>query len=227
MPSTRLPRSAQVLLAVLLLLPLAGCRKEPAQDDASIRKGLAERPNAEVLADADKAIYTPPADGKLTAGQVEWYVQVKRRAKRIREVARRDLRKSREGGLVEAVRSLGKAGNVATADLRAAQELGYNSKEYEWVNDRILEAEIAVVSRDLARRLEPGRRRHLAQLQQELSQATDPAQKAEIEQRIADFRSRIAQATPQMTPAVRHNARLYTRYRRAINAARDPQERLP
>ena len=37
-------------------------------------------------------------------------------------------------------RGLGSGADLLTADIRAARELGYNTAEYQWIKERVLEA---------------------------------------------------------------------------------------
>lgn len=214
------------LLAALLVVALlaAGCRKGPPQDEAAIRKSLAERPAAQVLAEAERSAFEPPAAGRLSERQVEMYLAVRRREGRIREVVLEDLGAAggSSGQDAPGAGPRGVAGVLGTADLRAAQELGYDPKEYQWVEERVLEAEIAAAARGMSARVEAGRRRYLGSLKARLHEAKDPAERASLERRIADFERR-ADAAPRLAPAVRQNADLLARYRERLASAQAPE----
>src|SRR4030095_11007562 len=50
-------------------------------------------------------------------------------------------------------KAVGDLADVATADLRAAQELGYNPKEYSWIKERVLEAQMLRTNQSLNRQI--------------------------------------------------------------------------
>lgn len=205
-------------LALLGALSTSGCRREPAGDEASVRESLAERTGAEILSEAEKSTYAPPADGRLTPGQVEMYLAVKRREGSIRAVLLNDLRAKGAPRPGEGPRN--EAGALATAGVRAAQELGHDPKEYRWVEDRVREAEMDAARRGMAERIEAGRRRYLERLEARRRATTDPAERAEIERRIAELRRRTARASPAPDPVTRHNADLLARYRAQLEEVR-------
>jgi hypothetical protein len=202
------------LVAVLLAtLPVLACRSS--EDEAAGRRET--KGTRELMAEVAKARYDPPADGLLTEEQVRMYLAVKSREAQIRENAAGD---SEEGS------DPGTAGDLATADLRAAQELGYNPKEYAWVEERVLEAQMADAGRLLRERLEPGRARYLAMLEAQRATATDAAEKAQIGQQIEDFKREAAESDPQASPAVERNLALLGKYRERLDRVQSPEDRL-
>src|SRR5258708_34808385 len=105
------------------------------------------------------------------------YLDVRQREQQIREVAL----KERQGepapadsgvdqlAYVEALKTVGDQpdlADIATADLRAAQELGFNPKEYGWVKERVLEAQMQETALALGAQIAQGRQQVLAQLEQ-------------------------------------------------------------
>src|SRR5216110_1756891 len=129
-----LPFAAAFL--AMLLAPVVGCEGKPSEDEASIQARLNEKGTADLMDQVAKSPeFQPPPDGRLTSGQVEIYLEVQRREQKIREVAFKNL------------------ADVATADLRAAQELGYNPKEYSWVKERVLEARMLQTAKALDQQL--------------------------------------------------------------------------
>lgn len=195
--------------ALLCAAVLAGCAREAAEEkEAGKPRRLS---TAEVMAQVAKAAYQPPADGRLTEEQVRKYLEVKRRARQDR-TAEPPPEDSEEPS--------------AAADLRAALELGYNPKELSWVQERVLEAWIALRGQELDRKIAESRNQMIRDLEARLQSATDPKQKAELEKQIAEIRAAApATAAP---PPLEHNAELVGRYEtevaRAFSDDRGPQE---
>jgi hypothetical protein len=163
---------------------------------------------AEVMEQVARAAYQPPADGQLTEKQVRQYLEVKRRAQRMR---------GKEQAQEPAV----------TADLRAALELGYNPKELRWVQERVMEAWIALRGQELDRKIAASRNQMIRDLEAQLRSATEPQQKKELEQQIAEIRAAAPLAT-EAPPSVGHNAALVRRYEsevaKALAEERGPEE---
>ena len=141
-----------LVLLVLLLLVAPGCFGE-SEDDVARR--LDEKSARDVLEEASEDEYTPPEDGRLTRDQIEMYLHVREREQEIARTAKEKVeegaQKLKEGeksfsGLMEGLKSLRSVADFATAEVRAAQELGYNTAEYEWVKSKVLEAAGSVVT---------------------------------------------------------------------------------
>jgi hypothetical protein len=236
---TRNVRLGMTLLAAALMVA-AGCKGKPADDEASIQKALQEKGTLEVLNEVAAAEYDPPADGRLTAEQIEMYLAVKRREQRIHEVASKSLEKKSDAaeqdegdmGFVDTMRALGDVGDIATADLRAAQELGHNPKEYQWVEERVMEALLSQLSQRLQGQLAEGREQYLQMLEAQKQTLTDPAQRAKLDEQIAEVRrqmgEQVAGEAPSEVPsdALRHNIALVGKYREQIKAVLSPEERF-
>lgn len=207
-------RLAGVLAAAAVaggsLLAAGGCRR--ADDRAAIQERLRGKGSAEVIRAAAAARYEPPADGRLTAAQVRMYLEVRERESRIREAAAAEPQRRREA-----------AG--AAADLRAAQELRVNPKEYTWVRDRVLEAETAATTQALYQRMAAGREQLLARMRRDKDAQTDPERRSAAERQIEDWKRGLQAAEPAMTPAVRANVALLARYREPLALLRVLEER--
>jgi hypothetical protein len=190
-------RGGRVLLLAVIL---AACHRSPAHDagatdDATIRKRLSQKSTAVLMQEVAKADFKPPADGRLTEPEIRSYMQMEERSRRIRAVAA-------QGAAPE----LG-----ATADLRAAQELGLNPKEMAWVRDRVREARVARVTESVDRRIAGSRLAYIRRLQIEEAQSTDPAHKKDIERRIAEFSRASRSSGPAEPPWIHWNAELLAR----------------
>jgi hypothetical protein len=212
-----------ILAAVLLGVPLLlGCGKKPAEDEASIRKSLEEKGTIDLMDQVAKAPdYPPPADGRLTERQVEMYLDVRERELRIREVAVQSLRskgeqaekEERKVSPFEAMKALGDLADLATADLRAAQELGHNPKEFQWVKERVQEAELLATTEALDRQVDEGRKALIATLEEQRRGATDDAQRRELDRRIAELRTSATESVSRSGPGGEYNAGLLARHK--------------
>lgn len=116
------------------------------------------------------------------------------------------------GGFVEGMETVGDIGDLSTADLRAAQELGFNVKEYEWIRDRVEEAQRERARLALVRRLAETRERFVASLAARRDVETDEARRAEIDRQIADLRQDFQSAEPDPDPVLTQNAELLSRF---------------
>lgn len=198
------PRSSRALAAALgcAVIVAASCRREPhepaipADDQASIRERLNEKDAMKVVEEAARARFAPPADGRLNEEQVRMYLEVREREEKIRQAS----------GSVGA--------EASAAGLRAAQELGRNPKEYQWIGERVLEARTAGVTGDLDRKIVDSRRKILISLEEHRRTLTDPTKQAAVDRQIGEVRSLLKGAAPEIPPAVRHNAELLARLTR-------------
>lgn len=200
-----------------LALVAHGCRR--ADDRAAIADRLRSKGAADVVREAATARYEPPAGGRLTEEQVRMFLVVRERECRIREAAaaleaqrRRDAAPAETAGL-------------AAADLRAAQELHVNPKEYRWVSDRVLEAEGAATAQALYQKMTAGREALLARRQKELEAMTDPAERAAAQRDIEDWKRGLAASEPAMPAALRANVALLARFREPLARLRAVEER--
>jgi hypothetical protein len=154
-----------LLLGVALIV--SGCQRESVPDRVSTGQGTASLMDQGAKAPE----YEPPADGRLNRRQIGMYLEVHRREVKIRD----DMR------------AKGDLAHLATADLRAARELGYNPREYAWVRDRVLEAEMLQTTRSLSRQVAESRQALLALLRKQREAASDAGRKAEIDHQIREL----------------------------------------
>lgn len=192
---------------------LAGCARDGAEEKAAQKAGEPrELTTAEIMDRVARATYQPPADGRLTEKQVRMYLDVKSRAREIR------------AALPVAP---GPQEPAATADLRATLELGYNPKELSWIQERVLEAWIALRGQELDRKIAESRTQMLRDLEAQLKGATDPRQRQELEQQIEEIHA-AAPLTTAAAPSIDHNTALVRRHEsevaRAFADQRGPQE---
>jgi hypothetical protein len=210
------------IIPLLVAGVIIGCKGKPADDEASIKKTLEEKGTIDVMDEISKAPeYNGPADGKLTDQQVKMYVEVRQREQKIREVALKELKakgdkakaENREVGMFEAMKAMGDLADVATADLRAAHELGHNPNEYTWVKERVTEAQLNQMTQAMNQQLVKSQDSIVKMLEEQKKLATDDAQKAEYDKQIAELKNSAAQADANNTPGAQHNAQLIAKYK--------------
>jgi hypothetical protein len=213
-----------ILLSALLILP--GCRREPA---GAPEKG-APNGTAELMDQVAKAPeYKPPADRRLTERQVRMYLDVRLREQEIRAAAFKRLntpgrneRRPAEGlGLLG---SLGDLADMGTADLRASRELGFNPKEYQWVRERVMDAQMLQATQALSRQVAQSREALLRSLEEEKKTA-GAAQRAGIDRNIRDLRNSAAGVVDR-DPAKIFNAGLLVRYQEDFARLRGEEQRI-
>lgn len=207
-----------------LVLPLAACGR--GDDEASIEENLEETGTLDVLEQAGEDTYEPPADGELTESQVEMYLAVQERAAKIRTVTAQRLReqekereaKGEEAGLMDAMRSLGDASDFVTAEIRAAKELGHNSAEYQWVQEQVMEAQVARMTAGMQEQMGAAGQQFVAMMEQQLANTTDAEQKAELERSLAEYKQGLEEsaAEEELEPGVAHNMELLEKYQQRI-----------
>lgn len=223
------------LLGAALVAPGCGRSQEAAAPEPTPREETAA-----LMEQVAEAEFQPAADGRLTEGQLQLYLEVRERQQEIRRQAldgledrepalpaadAADAADVADDAMVDALEVVGDHEDPALADLQAARELGYNPKEYLWVREQVREAQIARAGLLLSRRLAESRERHLAGLEAELATAATPEARAEVEERLADFRRGLVESLPEVPPAVLFNAGLLDRYEERLAAVWAGEER--
>lgn len=213
-----------VVLLLGLVLSLTACGR--GDDEADIAENLEETGTMDVLERAGEDEYEPPADGELTEDQVEMYLAVQERAAKIRQLTGERLREKQQeaeaeggqAGFMDALRSLGDVSDYATAELRAAQELGHNTAEYQWVQGEVMEAQVARMSRGMQEQMGVAGEQFLTMMREQAADATDEDRKAALEQQIAEYEAGLAEsaADEELEPGVEHNMRLLEDYQERL-----------
>ena len=218
-----------IALACLSLV-LTGCKAKEMLDKADISKELKDKGTTELLNEAAKDEYNPPADGRLTDSQVQMYLKVREHEKKIAQVAKDELKQHAEkadksgekslAGLMEGFKAMGSVADVLTADIRAAKELGYNSAEYSWIKEKVLEASGSAVGQKMAQAMNAQFEKAYAEAKKAHDAATDEQTKAMYAQMLSGYEEQKKQMTAQADedPAVAHNRQVLSKYETALKA---------
>jgi hypothetical protein len=202
-------------------------------------RALDERSSLDVLSRAAEDRYDEPRDGKLTDQQIQMYLKVQNRAHELRKVARERLDEqagkaeaAERGGkkltsIWEGMKAIGKAGDLLTVDIRAAQELGCNTAEYNWVKSQVLEASFSHWYSDATTSLQ---QQSLESLTRARAEAADAQlrglfdqQIASMEQAVKEEQERVADEA-RRNPGLVHNAELLKKYRIEFDALKNLAE---
>ena len=224
-------RTIVVFSVCLLSLPSTGCKAKEAisqviaSHDVSARgiTGVSARGITDVMNKREEEKYTPPADGHLTGDQIQNFMKIRTRAKVIENVARRDLaertklseKENKSPSINDIIQDSRMMAVLVSADVRASQELGFNSAEYEWVKQQMLDASMAAVS---DQGLVAGRKVFAddqADLQKHYDDAPDEPSKKIYAGLIADSKKNAGEAESKVepqTPAVIYNKQLLAKY---------------
>jgi hypothetical protein len=214
--------AARVGLAVTVAaggVALMACGCQRADERAAIVDRLRSRGTADVVREAATARYAAPAAGRLTEAQVRMFLEVRERECGIREAAALAAQRLREAAAAD------EPALAAAADLRAAQELRVNPKEYSWVRDRVLEAEGAATAQALYQKMTAGRELLLAHRRKELEAMTDPGERAAAQRDIEDWKRGLEASEPAVPAALRANMALLARFREPLARLRAVEER--
>lgn len=223
---------------LFLLLILGGCGFGSKSAESSFEdKGLID-----VLKDAGEDEYDPPADGKLTDAQVQMYLKVRQREMELAKVAGEDLKeKEREAGKaaeegsvasalkgLDALRSLG---NYLTADVRAAQELGFNSAEYLWVKEKVVEANVEKLTQNMAAGFRKSLEEGLVELKEQRQSTNDENARSFLDSQIAGMEEQLAamdaeQSSSEEQAALKANQELLAKYADQLNVIEDALKKM-
>lgn len=222
-------RTSLVLLTLLFAVFLSSCKAKEMFDQRSIAKDLKERGTTDLMKQVADDSYEPPADGRLTDAQVQMYLKVREHEKQIAKVARQELeqhaKKAKDSGekslagLVAGFKAAGSFADVFTADLRAAKDLGYNTAEYSWVKQQVLEASGAELGEKFAKGMGEMMDNAYAQTKAQHDATTDPQTKKMLSEALAGYEKGREEAKQvQIDPSVTYNRTLLARYEGPLNA---------
>ena len=229
-------RDLRTPFAIFLVALLAACGGGPADDEASIEKELSDKDTLDRLEQIDRAEYDPPADGELTEAQIDLFLEVKERERKIQQVAAKKLdekqKKAEEGGgemgLFDALKAVGDVADFGTAGMRAAVELGHNPKEFAWVQEKILEVYAVRRHREMSDQMVGFNEQLVEQLEKQRDMLPEE-QRAGLEQQIEQMRQSAEEtrreAEEDRGPGFEHNLELVEEHRQAIERAFTDTER--
>lgn len=222
-------RSFSALL--LVCVALSGCKAKEAFDKATIANDLDKRGTVDLMKEAANDKYNPPADGKLTDAQVQMYLKVREHEKAIAQVAKQQLQQhadaaKKEGekslsGMMEGFKGLGSIADLATADIRAAKDLKYNTQEYLWVKGQILTASTTAMTQKIAEASAASMDAMYQQMKKQYDEAKDDTTKKMYADTLASYdkqRQEMAQTAQKEDPALTYNRQLLSKYENVLNA---------
>lgn len=214
-------------LAVVVSLALAGCHKVK---EEAIKDDLHNRGTVDLMKQVADDKYTAPADGKLTDAQVQMYLKVRDHEKQIAQVAKQEAMqhaqaadkagKNSISGMMEGFKTLSSAAEMATADVRAAKDLHYNTQEYLWVKGQILAASSAAMAAKLGDAMKAQMDASTAQIKKSMDEAKDEQSKKMYADMLANMQKSQQDSAQQqkIEPAVEYNRQLLSKYDNALNA---------
>jgi hypothetical protein len=219
-----------VLLAALAMLVLA-CGAKEKMDKAAIEADLENRGTTDLMKQTEDDQYTPPEDQRLTEAQIQMYLKVREHEKKIAQVAMQKVKENAAnaekkgeksiGGMMDSFKALGSVADVLTADIRAAADLGYNTAEYQWVKEKVLEASGSAIGQQMADASTKMYDQSLEQMKKQQAEATDEASKKMIADMMASMeqtKKEMAASQQQVDPHVAYNRELLSKHEGALNA---------
>lgn len=219
------------LVALLCLsLALIGCKGK----EADISEDLQKKGTIDLMKEAAEDQYEGPADGKITEAQVKMYLKVREHEKKIAEVAKAEAKEhaakaEKSGdkslaGMMAGLKTLGSVADLATADIRAAKDLGFNSAEYLWVKERVLEVSGAAMAEKMGQAMNATMDSAYEQAKKAYAEASDETTKkmyAEMvkgyEQQREEMKKQAAEQDAQ-NPGLAHNRELLKKYGSELSA---------
>jgi len=225
-------RTTVLCLCLALVLSLPACKAKKMLDQASISADLAKRGTTELLKRADKDEYEPPADGRLTDAQVRMYLKVREQEKQIAKVAKEEMQKHAQkveksnekslAGVMQGFQAIGSAADFLTADIRAAKDLGVNTKEYVWVKGQILEASGSAMMSKMTAGMNAVLDAQYAQLKKQHDEARDETTKKLYGEMLSSYekskQESAKQAAENQNLALAYNLELLSRHEGSLNA---------
>ncbi len=223
-------RTLPILLTATVVF--AGCKAKEAFDKASIAHELSKSGSTrDLLKDVADDKYTAPADGHLSDGQVQMYLKVREHERDIAQVAKKQAQEHAEAakkageksitGLMEGFKTMGSVADMATADIRAAKDLHYNTQEYLWVKGQILAASLSTVTQKISEAANAQMDAAYTQAKKAYDEAKDDTTKKMYADMMASYdktKTESQQSQQKEEPAVAYNRQLLSKYEDALKA---------
>ena len=215
----------RMIPAVLALsVVLGGCKVKELADKAQVAKDLDKRGTVSLMKEVANDKYDAPKDGKLTDDQVKMYLKVREHEKDIAKVAlqnanehskKADASKNSIAGVMEGFKTMSAAAEFATADIRAAKDLGYNTQEYLWVKGQILAASTAAFAEKMTDAMSAQMDAAQQQTKKAYEEAKDEQTKQMYKQMLDSYAQTVKEgkdATANQDPALAYNRALLKKY---------------
>lgn len=215
----------RIIPAILALSVIfGGCKVKELADKANIAKDLDKRGPVDLMKDVANDKYEPPKDGKLTEAQVQMYLKVREHEKDIAKAALQkadahfkagDQAKNSLSGVIEGFQGMRNAAEFATADIRAAKDLGYNTQEYLWVKGQILAVSTTAFAEQMTNAMSAQLDASRAQVQKAYDEAKDEQTKQMYKQQLDSFEQTVKegkQATANQDSALVYNRELLKKH---------------
>jgi hypothetical protein len=197
-------------LLVVLAAAGVGCGSPDANPAASTSAPLSR-------AAEPRDVYRPPADGRVTAAQVEMFLSVL-------DHVRLDLRGAPPTPGGDPLSSV-------PADVAAAQARRVNVEEFLWVKERVLEAEAATMTARLNASALTMLEKTLSDLKARRADAADEGSRKLLAEQTAQFEAEAERVRRESkvreSDSVRSNMKTLEPYRSRLAAAQDALERTP
>jgi hypothetical protein len=209
-----------------LSVVLFGCPFKEVAEKAKIARDLDKRGTVDLMKDVANDKYDPPKDGKLTEAQVQMYLKVRQHEKDIAKVAKEqmeqhsksaDQAKHSLAGVFEAVKTMQSAAQFATADIRAAKDLGYNTQEYLWVKGQVIAASMTAFTEGLTNAMAATQEKAMAETKKAYEEAKDEQTKQMYKQMLDSYAQTVKDgknitADANVDPALAYNRALLKKY---------------
>lgn len=216
----------QLLLALILpVLFSASCG----------RKNMEKESTTEVLKQAAEDEYNPPDDKKITDKQMQIYMAVRKREVEIAksaadhlEAKSKELKEKKEkAGFMDTLNALSDVGKFLTADLRAAKELGYNTAEYQWVKERVLEASLNAMTEGFQQAANKTVEQSRGYYEQQLAKAKTQEEKQmwQVSLEAIKKQQEEMQKSAEVADYIRYNREIIKKYQGELDAIKTEMEK--
>lgn len=219
----------KLTLILFLAVVLTACGNDTVESIQNIQNSEV----AEIMDKADQDSYEPPADGQLTEDHIKMYLAVKKREAELRKSEADKVKKKMDkaekadeesiSGVMQNLDAMQQIASYVMLDIRAAQKLNYNTAEYEWVKNTLLDAASQSMlgnMEEMQKNMAKSMNESMVQLEKMRNETKDPQARAALDQQIQEMKQGMQEMEAEqqaMTPAEKHNIALYTKHKDEIN----------
>jgi hypothetical protein len=214
-------------LIVSAVVVLGGCRAK----EQTIAQDLEKHGTMDLMKDVANDKYDPPKDGHLTDSQVQMYLKVREHEKDIAKVAKAEIQKHADdakksgekslSGMMDGFKAMGSVADFATADIRAAKDLKYNTQEYLWVKGQVLAVSTSAFAQKMGDVMSAQMDASYTQMKKAYDEAKDDQTKKMYADMLAGYEKQKTEAAAQKQqedPALAYNRQVLSKYESALNA---------